>query len=178
MTASDLMRAQGACGLASRQHDSGFSATGRPAFVASAAAFSLLADGFRTASDFDDCMLASGMLMKDSRDPPASTSVAAVQPDPTRAEPAAPIPNAAARAPAALLAAEQPADAPMPSPVVTPAAYRTLAATRSIESAATWMRAQEVLEQGGRKSRDMYLVLCGAGDRSSCVMAAALGSKS
>lgn len=170
MTPFDLSRLQGSCRLMSRQHDSGFSAAGRAGFVAAAAATSLVIDGIRTASDYNDCMTANGALISDGR--PHEVLLAAAG-----ASSAPPV------QPVGLVPGETPLAGPIPiAPAATPryamapafVEERTPAGERAISRADTWMKAQAVLNRGDRNSRDLYLVLCGAGDRTSCVMAAAL----
>jgi hypothetical protein len=171
MTPTDLARAAGTCGMVSRQHDSGFAARGDYRFVAAAAVSSLLVDAVRTSSDYNDCMLASGAVPDDGK--PHMPA----QPGP------APAPAMVARedlpAPAPLLygAQVQPALARMPPAGYDPAPDRMMMASRAIDRPDSWMRAQSIIKRADPKARDLYLVLCGGGDQSSCIMAAALGQR-
>lgn len=59
---------------------------------------------------------------------------------------------------------------------LTPPEARTERAARAVRVADAWLQAQRILDQPDADWRkgSLYLALCGAGDRSSCFMAAAL----
>jgi hypothetical protein len=150
--------------------DTTFEAAGSPRDVAIVSGVALVAGGIATAahdaSTYDDCMEAVGWVPADN----------VKQATAGQATPATVLPVVATPLPViyATPAPLQPAPiaTTFPLPFAPP---QTEAQVQGQAAAQAWVSAQQVLNTGpGTERLGLYGALCGAGDRSACLMAAAL----
>jgi hypothetical protein len=162
------------CRLLARgtEPDTSFEASGSPKTVAIAATTMAVMGGIATAvhdsETYNDCMQAAGWIPVGQTQ---SAVVASAVPLPVTAAPLPDLPAASTSAPAPPLAV---AMTPLPEQAAE-ARERSEAAERAEAAAQAWLVAEEVLNSNSdSQKRGLYGALCGAGDRSACVMAMAL----
>lgn len=149
----------------------GFGASGSPKAVGIATGAALVFGGIATAvhdsETYDNCMQASGWLVRDN----GATGAAVVQPALASSTgmwsgggmPAVPQP--------VMQSALPPAEGPVfPYAPVDPARAQRIARAR--DAAQSWLLAEGILNgPDTARRRSLYVALCKAGDRSSCLMA-------
>jgi hypothetical protein len=163
----------GRCHLFAEQTrpDTSFGASGSPKAVAIAAGVALLVGGIATvvhdSQSYDNCMQASGWLVKDN----GGTGAAVAQPAVAAAavgQPASGVPTL----PQPVMQSALPsADGPvLPGEPVDPARAQHVAQAQ--QAAQSWLVAQGILDGPDTvQRRSLYAALCRAGDQSSCLMA-------
>ncbi len=152
--------------------DTSFQVSGSPGAIAAGAAVGFAAGLVTTVAHdhqaFDDCMQSYGWRIADA----GTSAPAPVQPVAMAAAGPPPAIQVETLAPPAIQVQTL---APPPSwpPVDTARAIRAERARRTAEA---WLHAEEILDapDANPHKRGLYAVLCDAGDRSACFMAAAL----
>ena len=164
---AELSRDSGRCELYAQgsEPDTSFEATGSARNVAIASgvmpAVGGVATAARDADAYNNCMEAAGWIPAD-RDQQVATLPAAPQP-----VTATPLPALQGAPPAA-----GPAPLPVYATAPPPDAEQRAAQARAEQA---WVSAQRVMNTGSdRQRRSLYGSLCGAGDGSACLRAAAL----
>ena len=174
MTSYDLSRVQGQCRYAARHGGGGFAAFGNAKVVLAAGVGYAIGSAIRTGQDYNDCMRALGAVDQTDAPPTATASSTPVLREPL-APPGAPI--------IAVSSYSHPQPVPLSisnDPSYFPTIYQTglgLDASRSVDVAASWLQANDVLNRNDAQSRGLYAALCKAGDKTSCVMAASFRTR-
>lgn len=175
----DVAPAKANCSIMARHGGNGFAAAGRVAFVAAVAIGNGISNAIQANADYNDCMLAQGFQIDDGKSPRAQSDSRMLASEIPTSSAQDQTSRAGAVLPMAVANRMQvrptliPTDFPVPGVIF--ASRENAAARRAVDSADRWMSAQDVLvRRSDRKSRDLYLVLCGAGDDSACAMGLAL----